>query len=106
MGLRMKRKRCRHTLNRLSSLRRRGRLSYYSASGAPAQKKMSLFGNAGRPADVVKIITLIPDSREDTVQRLRHEIRSGNYTIYSEAVAEKILSEFSAESIHRFAPQE
>ncbi len=89
----------RHILNRLSYRRKRGRLSPSSDSGAPAQKDVILSGNAGRPAEVVKMIMLLPDTREETVQRLRHEIRSGNYTIYSEAVAEKILSEFTVESI-------
>ncbi len=44
--------------------------------------------------EILKMLTDVPDIRQDKVDDLRNQINSGTYNVRSEEVAKKIMSQF------------
>lgn len=67
----------------------------YKVNQVKAKDELSLSTEAQEFAKVKKLLTDVPDIREDKVSRIKQQIESGTYNVKAEEVAGKMLSEFN-----------
>jgi negative regulator of flagellin synthesis FlgM len=58
-----------------------------------SKDKISLSGQAKEINDLKKLISDLPDIRQDRIDALKKAIETGNYNIDANSIAEKILEE-------------
>lgn len=69
--------------------------SVEKAKKVSEKDQVSLSNNAKDFSSIYKMLSEVPEVRTHKVEQIKEAMKSGNYNVSSEQVAEKILSQFN-----------